>query len=156
MGGHAPPPNSIDSGPPGFRYSPAQLILLVLLLISFKPFRPIDSKWNHINFQNLINAIDNRTDFCNLGKRIYRANSLDKNNRLDKIFSNNTLNAKCITFYQLNCKFRRERVKLLNFKEQTSLITLLVCKSNIVTISVESHIKWFVINHYNYYKYTFN
>ena len=33
----------------------------------------------------LVNAIDNRTDFCNLGKRICRANSLDNNNRLDKI-----------------------------------------------------------------------
>ena len=33
----------------------------------------------------MVNAIDNRTDFGNLGKRICRANSLDYNNRLDKI-----------------------------------------------------------------------
>ena len=41
--------------------------------------------WNHINFQHfwLMQLIT--IDFGNLGKRIYRAISLDNNSRLDKI-----------------------------------------------------------------------
>ena len=80
-------------------------------------------------FDILVNAINtcNRTDFGNLGKRICRANSLD-NNRLDKIIINYTLSAKLITFYKLNCKFRRERVKInviQNFLQTLSLFTRL-------------------------------
>ena len=49
------------------------------------PFRPIDSKINHINFQHfwLMQLITEQ--ISNLGKQICRASSLDNNNLLDKI-----------------------------------------------------------------------
>ena len=53
---------------------------------------------------------------------------MDNNNRLDKIIINYTLSAKLITFYKLNCKFRRERVKInviQNFLQTLSLFTRL-------------------------------
>ena len=62
-----------------------------------------------------VNAIDNRTDFGNLGIRIYRAKSLDNNNRLDKIcIINYTLSVKLIIFNQLNCEFRRKKVNIFS------------------------------------------
>ena len=56
----------------------------------------------------LVNALDNRTDFGDLGKQICRANILDiNNNRLDKIL--------LITCYQLNV---HSGTKELNFNKE--------------------------------------